>query len=354
MPLLSAKESFCYSLFLALLAASLFFPALGSRDLWAPIEPRYAEIARVMLAKGDWLIPKINGDLYTDKPILYFWLVLLGSKLAGSVNEWTLRLPSALSALGLILTTYFLGRDLLSLRVGFLGALILGTSSRVLWEGRWAHTDMLFSFFFTLSLYFFSRALFKKGNPKEFILAYGLMALATLTKGLIGVVLPGLILLVFVALRRDWPSLLEWRLPSGIVIFLLVALPWFVWVGLATEGKWVEEFVFTHHIQRYTSGLGHRAPFYYYWVNFPADFLPWTIFLVPALLAYRSRIRVLKEPIPLFFFLWFVVIFLFFSLSDTKRGLYLLPIFPPAALFLACGSEEDRLREKKGLHAYPR
>jgi 4-amino-4-deoxy-L-arabinose transferase-like glycosyltransferase len=321
---------------LVFLSVLLFFPMLGARDFWAPVEPRYAEIARVMLAKNAWIVPTINGGLYSDKPILYFWLVLILSKLAGHVNEWTLRLPSALSAVGLVVTTYLFGRDLFSPRVGLLAATILATSARVLWEGRWARTDMAFTFFFTLSLYFFSKTALKEGSPKDGYLAYGLMGLATLTKGLIGIVLPGLILLAFVAAKGLWSDLKKWRLPSGISIFLLVTAPWFVMVGLATDGKWPEDFVFIHHIQRYTSGLGHREPFYYYLVNFPADFLPWTIFLIPAIFAYRPRIKLLKEPVPLFLFLWFFVVLLFFSLSNTKRALYLLPIFAPAAIFLAC------------------
>lgn len=325
-----------YPLFLSLLAALLFFPALGTRDFWAPVEPRYAEIARVMFAKGEWIVPTVNGDLYTDKPILYFWLVLLGSELAGGVNEWTVRLPSALAALGLVLTTYALGRDLISPRIGFIAAIILATSARVLWEARWAHTDMAFTCFFTLSLYFFIRAMSQKGKPREFILAYGLMALATLTKGLIGIVLPALIVFAFVALRREWRAISKWYIPSGILAFLLVVAPWFIWVSMATEGRWLREFIFTHHIQRYTSGLGHRQPFYYYFISFPADFLPWTVFLVPAIFAYGSRWKLLKEPGNLFLFLWFFAVFLFFSLSDTKRDLYLLPLFPPAAIFVAC------------------
>jgi len=325
-----------YPLFLCLLAALLFFPALGMRGFWAPVEPRYAEIARIMFAKGQWIIPTVNGDLYTDKPILYFWLVLLGSELAGSVNEWTVRLPSALSALGLVLTTYALGRDLFNARIGFMAAMVLATSARVLWEARWVHTDMTFTFFFALSLYFFSRAMLRKGKPWEFLLAYGLAALATLTKGLIGIVLPGLIVLAYVALRREWRVISEWRIPSGILVFLLIAAPWFAWVSQATDGRWLREFIFTHHIQRYTSGLGHRQPFYYYILTFPADFLPWTTFLVPALWAYRSRLKLLRDPGALFLFLWFFVILFFFSLSDTKRDLYLLPLFPPAAIFVAC------------------
>ena len=321
-----------YLSFLTIFSLLLYLPGLGARDFWAPVEPRYAEIARVMLARGEWLIPTINGELYTDKPILYFWWVLLVSKLLGGVSEWSVRLPSALSAVGLVLATYALGRDLLGPRQGFLGAIVLATAARVLWEGRWAHTDMPFTFFFTLALYFWARVLFQVGSSKEILFAYALMGLATLTKGLIGVVLPGLILLSFVAWRRQWRSILEWRVPGGVGIFLLVVLPWFGQVSWATEGRWLKEFILVHHIQRYTAGAGHEQPFYYYLLNFPADLLPWTLFLVPAIGAGLRARSVVREPIPLFLSLWFLVIFVFFSLSDTKRALYLLPLFPPAAL----------------------
>jgi 4-amino-4-deoxy-L-arabinose transferase-like glycosyltransferase len=331
----SWENPYLCPLFLAAFAVLLFFPGLGLRDFWAPVEPRYAEIARVMLAKGEWIVPTVNGELYTDKPILYFWLVLLGSKLVGSVNEWSVRLPSAVSAFGLVFTTYLLGRDLFNARVGLFAALVFATSARVLWEARWAHTDMTFTFFFTLSIYFLSKAIFQKRDRPWFLLACGMMGLATLTKGLIGFVLPGLVMLAFVALRWDWRAVLEWHLLPGIAIFLLVAAPWFVAVSLATGGEWIKDFIWVHHIQGYTAGAGHREPFSYYFLNFPLDFLPWTVFAVPAIFAYKSR-RLFREPLLLFLFLWFIVIFLFFSLSDTKRGLYLLPIIPAAALFVAC------------------
>ena len=326
-----------YTWVLLILSLLLFCPFLGSRHLWAPVEPRYAEIARVMLTKGEWIIPTINGDLYTDKPILYFWLVLVGSKLAGSVNEWTLRLPSALSAVGLVLTAYFLGRDLFTARVGFMAAAILATSARVLWEAGWAHTDMLLAFLLTLCLYCFARAIFEIGRKREMLFAYALISLATLTKGLIGIVLPGLILLVFIALRGEWRSILEWHLPWGILIFLLMAGPWFASVSYVTNGKWLGDFIWVHHLQRYTAGGGHREPFYYYLTTLPADFLPWTFFVVPALVFYRTRLKDLwQQPVPLFLFAWFSVIFLFFSISDTKRELYLLPAFPPLAILVTC------------------
>ena len=91
-----------YPLYLCLLCFMLYISALGMRDFWAPVEPRYAEIARVMFSKNEWIVPTINGDLYTDKPILYFWLVLIGAEIFGAVNEWTVRLPAALGGVGFV------------------------------------------------------------------------------------------------------------------------------------------------------------------------------------------------------------------------------------------------------------
>src|SRR3972149_4713292 len=203
-----------YPFFLVFLGTVLYLTALGSRDFWAPVEPRYAEIARVMFDK----------------------------------NEWTVRLPAALGALGAVLTTYKLGKDFFSARTGFIAAVVLATSFRVIWEGRWAHLDMLFAFFFLLSMSFAARAVLRKGRPNAMLPAYVFMALATLTKGLIGVVLPALVLVAFVVVRRDWRLLREARLPLGIPLFLLIAAPWFYLVDQATGGKWLHAFFFPHPI----------------------------------------------------------------------------------------------------------
>ena len=324
-----------YPVFLFVLGALIFFPALGSRDFWAPVEPRYAEIARVMFMKGEWIVPTVNGDLYTDKPILFFWLVLIFSKLAGSVNEWTVRLPAALGALGAVVATYKLGKDFFGPKIGFMAAVVLATSVRVILEARWAHVDMLFAFLFLLSMLFAAGAILVKENRNEMIAAYVFMALAILTKGLIGVVLPALILLTFVVIRRDWRLLREARLSLGILFFLLVAAPWFFLVDQATGGKWLGDFIYLHHVRRFTDPLGHREPFYYYFTTLPVDLLPWTVFALPALFAYKPSKKLFAEPASLFFTLWFFVIFIFFSLSDSKRDLYLLPLLPVAALFVS-------------------
>ncbi len=340
------KEERYHLPFLFLFSILLFLSFLGGRDLWAPVEPRYGEIARVMFSRGEWIVPTVNGDLYTDKPILYFWLVLIFSHLLGGVSEWALRLPSALSAIGLTLVTYHMGRDFFGPRVGFLASLVLSTASRVLWEGRWAHTDILFTLCFTSSVYLLLRRWYGRGGLWEALLAYALIGLATMTKGMIGFVLPGLIFMCQLIRSRDRQGWSRLKLIPGVLVFLLVTAPWFVAVSLQTQGAWMNEFVWTHHVQRYLSGVGHREPFYYYLINFPADFLPWTPFLIPAAIAAWIQRKVPFSPVPLSMAIWFFVVLIFFSLSDTKRGLYLFPLYAPVALWLAHALVEGEKEEK--------
>jgi len=232
------------------------------------------------------------------------------------------------------LGTYLLGKEFFTARIGFLSAAILATSNRVIWEARWAHIDMLFCFLFVLSIYFAARSLLGRGRSNEMLLVYVFMALATLAKGLIGVVLPALILISFMVARREWPMIAAAKLPLGIPPFLLITAPWFWLVQQATDGRWLNDFLFIHHFQRYTAGAGHRQPFYYYLTTLPVDVLPWTIFIVPALIAYRPYRRIWQTPVLLFFVLWFISVLLFFSVSATKRELYLLPLLPVLALLI--------------------
>ena len=313
----------------------MFFFALGTRDFWAPVEPRYAEIVRVMFAKGEWIVPTVNGALYTDKPILFFWLALIAAKLCGGVSEWTVRFPTALGGVGFILSNYFFGRDFFSPRIGFIAAAILATTMRVIWEARWAHVDMVFCCCFLLSVYFAARTFLRKDRGL-ILFAYVFMGLAVLTKGLIGVVLPGLVFGAFMFVRRDWGMIMAAKLHLGIPIFLLVTMPWLYLVQQATDGRWLSEFIYIHHLQRYTAGAGHRQPVYYYLTTLPTDFLPWTIFAIPALIArwpYRQASKDVSSQLCL---CWFLAILLFFTISDTKRDLYLLPLLPTVALFVAC------------------
>lgn len=325
-----------YALVLCLLAISLFFPGLGARDFWAPAEPIRAEVVRVMFERGEWIVPTVNGHLYPDKPILYFWLALLFSKLTGGVSEWTVRLPAALGGLGLVLVTFQLGRSLFGPETGFIAAIILATTSRVLWDSTFARVDTLLGFFLLLGYHFSLKAFLGKGPRGYYLLAYLCFGLATLTKGLVGFVLPGLALFCLIALTGRWREIKEMRLIPGFVLFVLVVAPWPLLLYLNGQSRWLVEFIGIHHFQRYAGEpLGHVRPFYYYLLMLPVDFLPWTIFLPGAILyCYPWRER-LREPGVRALLCWFAVVFVFFTISKSKIAYYLLPLLPSLALFVA-------------------
>src|SRR5438132_1241534 len=156
------RKPYLTPLALAVFTGLLFLPGLGARDFWAPGEPIYGEVIRMMYERNDWLVPMLNGQLYADKPILYFWLALIVSKIGSGVNEWTVRLPAALGGLGLVLVTYEFGKTFYDRQTGFFSGLILATSNRVLWESRFLRLDTVLSFFLFLGFYFFLKAFTKK------------------------------------------------------------------------------------------------------------------------------------------------------------------------------------------------
>ena len=320
---------------LALFTAALFLPGLGARDFWAPGEPIYGEIIRVMYERNDWLVPMVNGQLYADKPILYFWLALIVSKIAGSVNEWTARLPAAVGGLGLVLITYQFGQTFYDRRTGFISGLVLATSGRLLWESRFLRLDTVLAFFLFLGFYYFLKAFTKKASANNYLLAYLCFALATLTKGPVGLVLPGLAVLSFILLTGRWRDIREMRLVSGFITVALVIAPWLLMLHLKGKDQWVSDFIWTHNIQNYAlESIGHVRPFYYYFINLPPDFLPWVLLVPGALLFCYPWKDKLRNPATLALVCWFATVFVFFSLSKSKIAYYLLPLLPSLALLV--------------------
>jgi 4-amino-4-deoxy-L-arabinose transferase-like glycosyltransferase len=334
---------------LALVLGLLFGLALGARALWAPDEGRYTEIPREMVVTGDWVTPRLNGVKYFEKPPLFYWLEGGAIRLFG-IQEWALRLVPALFALAGCLAVYAAGRRLFSRRAGLLAACVLATCPLYYFLGNVINLDMAVSVLLTLALLAFLVAVEEPEGPQRRNLLWGFyiaLALATLTKGLIGIILPGMIVFVWMALLGEWRLLARMRLLSGTVLFLLVAVPWHVLVARANPE--FLDFYFVHeHFQRYLTKVHDRyEPPWFFLPVLLGGLIPWTLFLVQALrealpASWKER-RASRET--LFLLLWAVLVVGFFSLSDSKLIPYILPAVPPLALLI--GRHLDALWERR-------
>ena len=317
------------------LCVVLYFVNIGRWDLWDPDEPRYGQVAREMVSGGDWIIMHFNGKVYADKPPLFFWAIALSSFLWKGFHSFSVRFPSALFGTLSVLLTYLLGKRLYSARTGFFSALILATSLEFAYLAVRANIDATLTFFTTASIFCFVDWYFREGERRKTLSIYGFyfsMALATLTKGPVGFILPLLVGLTYLVWQRDWQSIKHMRLVTGMMLFLGVVLAWYL-PALAKGGEsYLRSTLLQHTVERYATGWSHAKPFYYYALRIPVDFLPWSVFLVAATLYGFLAETAEKRNRFNFLFVWGVVIFVFLSFSKGKRGIYLLPLYPGLSL----------------------
>lgn len=322
-------------IFLALLFGIVYLQFLGRVPLLEPDEGRYAEISREMLESGDFLTPFLNYVHYFEKPPLLYWMNAFSMKLLGQ-NEFAVRLPCALFGVLTILFVYHLGRTLFGRREGLAAALILGSSLGFMVQSRLILTDIPLTFFLTTALGCFILAT-REGENRAglyYYLFYFFAALAVLAKGLIGIVLPGGVVFFYILLTGRWRLLREMRLPAGLLLFLAISVPWFVRVSL--KNPEFARFFFLHeHIQRFlTKAHSRYQPFWYFIPILLVGLLPWSL-LIPS--SFRGVWRARRErggEARLFLAVWFVLIFLFFSISNSKLIPYILPVYPAAALLI--------------------
>jgi 4-amino-4-deoxy-L-arabinose transferase-like glycosyltransferase len=313
----------------------LLYPCL-SFHLFEPDEGRYAEVPREMLARGEWVIPYLQGEPYLDKPPLFYWLVMLSYRAFG-IHDWSARLVPALAIHGCVLVTYLLGRRMLGERAAFWGALALGLAPGFISMGRLLVLDGLLTFWVVLSLFAaFEAVRGQRLRWEWWLLAAVACGLGVLTKGPIAVLLlvPPLWLharLTGKALHTGWLANL-----ALVAVILAVALPWYLALTLRRP-QFAAYFLWEHNVVRFLSPFDHLEPFWYYGPILLAGFLPGTLLLVPFLrylLSGRSNVAQRRCPELGFVLLaggWCV---LFFTLSGCKLPTYILPAFPLLALAL--------------------
>ncbi len=328
-------------LWLVGLALLLMGAGFGLRDPWPADEPRFALVAQDMLRSGDWLIPRVGGDLYADKPPVYFWLMAAAMAVTGSMKLGFL-FPSLLSGIGSLLLVYDLLRRVRGREVALAGALVLLVTFQFVWQARQAQIDGTLCFFTTLSLYGLLRHLAAGPAFGWFLLGWAAAGIGVITKG-VGF-LPLFALVPWTVLAsRGWPSRVphrDARWFAGPVCMLAAIGIWFLPMMLATAAggellAYRNEILFHQTLTRYSEAWHHHAPFWFYflevvpflWVPLVA-FVPW---LWPR---WRDAFRA-RDTLTIVLLVWVLIVLLFFSASSGKRGVYVLPAVPALAMAAA-------------------
>ena len=329
---------------LLLVFGLVWFSNLEYRKLVNPDEGRYAEIPREMVASGDWTTPRLNDIKYFEKPALQYWATATAYSLFGE-HQWTARLWSALTGFLGVLMVFFTGRRLFGQETGWNAALVLGSSLLYVLVGHINTLDMGVSFLLSAAVCAFCLAQSGVSDARKhrrwMLAAWAALALAVLSKGLIGLVLPGAALFLYILIERDWRLAGRLHLVPGLALFFLITVPWFVAVSLANP-EFLRFFFIHEHFERFlTKAHGrYQAPYYFVPVLL-AGMLPWTVTLVDALARAWKREPEKSFQAQRFLLLWAAVVFVFFSASSSKLVSYILPMFP--ALALLTGARLTRL-----------
>jgi len=327
---------------LAIISLLLIFFQLGTPSLWQGDEGIYAEIAREMLESGDLITPHYNYVPRFDKPPLYFWLTALIYPFFGFAS-FAVRFWPAIFGLATVFLVFFLGKKIWNSKVGLCSALIFLTSFQNVVQSRVAVMDTMLTFWFLLSIYLFLHWYDSK-KWCYFYYAAIAMGFATLTKGPIGFLFPGLVLVISLIVRKELNLLFNKRIILAILIFFIVTLPWYIAVYMANGMSFISDFFCYQNIARYTKAIEqHGAPWYFYFLVVLFGFFPWVTFLLfpiielikKTIFLIRGNSKTKEYPFAILFLaIWTFFVFIFFSFSQSKLPGYVFPIFPVLSLFV--------------------
>ena len=332
---------------LLIAVALVWFSNLEYRTLIKPDEGRYAEIPREMVVTGDWTTPRLNDLKYFEKPPLQYWATAVAYTVFGE-HQWTARLWSGLTGFAGILLVWFAGMRLFGREAADYAAILLGSSMMYVLIAHVNTLDMGVTFFIALGILGLSLAQTRTDVAKRrnwMLLAWAGMALAVMSKGLMGVVLPGAALFVYCVVQRDFSVLKRMHWLPGIAVFLLITAPWFYLVMKANPEFYERFFIYEHYL-RFTTKIHDRyQPWYYFIPILLGGALPWTVLMLDSLVStWRSKSADKTFDAERFLLIWAVFVYLFFSVSGSKLPSYLLPMFPMLALLM--GVRIARMRER--------
>jgi 4-amino-4-deoxy-L-arabinose transferase-like glycosyltransferase len=300
--------------------------------LWDIDEGMHAATTKDMVLSGDWVTPQYNGKSFFDKPPLYNWVAAIFILTFG-MTEFAVRLPAALFGSGCVMVTYLLARKMFGPLVGFLSGIILATSIEFIILSRVVVHDICLAFFVTLALLFFYQGFEDERHRKtNFICFYVALGFAVLSKGPPGLVLPVMVVGLFLMFKRKLAFLKEMQIGWGLLIFLIVASPWYILISMQNP-DYAGYFFIKKNIGSFVSDdVQHLEAFYYYAPVLLGGFFPWSCFLPLTLVrTLRFPPKDQKEPV-VFLLIWGGFIFIFFSLASSKLATYILPLFPAVSI----------------------
>ncbi len=322
--------------YLIIASIALLFFMLGSAELWTQ-EGRWAAICSEMILRKDYLHPYLFGHAYYDKPLFSYWLVLAFAYVFGHLNEWALRLPSALSGLLTIICCYLLGKRILTRQTGLLSAWMLLTSYYFVFWSRVSSADMLnvAGIMVAVTWYFYHR---EDSRIRSYTVFFCILAVSSLFKGPVATVLACLAILPELLHNKSWRQHVNFKLLISLIPAILIYLAPFILSNL-TSGQHYSESglyeVFRENVVRYVHPFDQIKPFYIYFYYLPIYMLPWGILLIPAIIYYIRHWRQLDTAER--WCAWASLLtFLFLMGSGSRRSYYILPVVPFATLMTAC------------------
>jgi 4-amino-4-deoxy-L-arabinose transferase-like glycosyltransferase len=348
--ILKEKERTSNIIFIILLSfIFLYFYKLGSPSIWNPNEAFYAETPREMIEKKEFLTPYFNYEYRFEKPVLTYWLVLISYYLFG-IKEISVRMVSAISAACGVFITYWLGKTIWNNnRAGLISGLLLATAVDYNSLARYASTDMPMTVLLTFSLVLFYKGYIdKKRQRLWYFLVYIICGFATLTKGPIGIIMPLLVISTFLLIKRDLQGFKDFVMVKGFLAYLLIVLPWYLYM-FYTHGNEFFSILYRENFTRFSKKIsGLSSPFYYFSV-IPWNFFPGSVFIIPTLLWLCRGIRKLENiKFPL---VWFLTVFIFFSIARSKLPAYILSSLPALAVIVGGWINASIETEAKGKNA---
>ena len=329
---------------LMMLCFLLYLWGLGDVPFYTKGEPREATVVWEIYATGEWILPLRNGHIIPSKPPLFHWLGTLASYACGGVSEFTIRFPSALLATVGVLLTYSTGVALWGVEAGAVAAVVLATSFEWSRAATTARVDMTLTVCM-VSAFLFFLFLYRRGTVgwRDAFCFYVLLGFATLAKGPVGAVLPGLAIVIFLAVRKHLVFLRQLHVIAGGLIVLLIAGSWYalaLWQG--GYDFFTKQIMKENVLRFFTSDAGHEHPFYYFLPNLFLGMAPWSFFFPPLIVFLYRRRRVWAEKQYLYLVVWIATTFLFYSVAKSKRSVYILPLYPAVALLLGAWWQDLR------------